>query len=83
MQIAYISAVCFKQGTTVENICTELKYLPGTRMLAKERSLLVLCDLSYSNENAIEVAIVSTPVLDVHHQKTGGGGERMYKSHKT
>ncbi|MGH0123878.1 UNVERIFIED_CONTAM: hypothetical protein FKN15_056081, partial [Acipenser sinensis] len=46
------------QGTTVENICTELKYLPGTRMLAKERSLLVLCDLSYSNENAIEVAIV-------------------------
>ncbi|MGH0146894.1 UNVERIFIED_CONTAM: hypothetical protein FKN15_008665 [Acipenser sinensis] len=47
------------QGTTVENICTELKYLPGTRMLAKERSLLVLCDLSYSNENAIEVAIIT------------------------
>ncbi|XP_041122035.1 protein jagged-2-like isoform X1 [Polyodon spathula] len=45
------------QGTTVENICTELKYLEATRMLAKERSLLVLCDISYSNENAIEVAI--------------------------
>ncbi|MBN3271623.1 JAG2 protein, partial [Polyodon spathula] len=45
------------RGTTVENICTELKYLPATRTLAKERSLLVLCDISYSNENAIEVAI--------------------------
>nr|XP_023681359.1 protein jagged-2-like [Paramormyrops kingsleyae] len=45
------------QGTTVENICMELRYLPATRTLAKDRSLLVLCDLSYSNHNAVEVAI--------------------------
>lgn len=38
----------------------ELRYLPATRTLAKDRSLLVLCDLSYSNHNAVEVAIVST-----------------------
>ncbi|XP_048830666.1 protein jagged-2-like isoform X2 [Brienomyrus brachyistius] len=45
------------QGTTVENICMELRYLPATRTLANDRSLLVLCDLSYSNHNAVEVAI--------------------------
>ncbi|XP_039598298.1 protein jagged-2b isoform X2 [Polypterus senegalus] len=45
------------QGTTVEGICTELRYLPETRMLATEKSLLMLCNLSHSNENAIEVAI--------------------------
>ncbi|XP_035238088.1 protein jagged-2-like isoform X1 [Anguilla anguilla] len=44
-------------GTTVENICTELRYLPATRTLAKDRSLLLLCDLSYSNPDAVEVAI--------------------------
>ncbi|MFT7801973.1 protein jagged-2 [Arapaima gigas] len=44
-------------GTTVENICTELRYLPATRTVAREHSLLVLCDLSYSNPDAVEVAI--------------------------
>ncbi|KAM6913157.1 protein jagged-2-like [Xenentodon cancila] len=45
------------QGTTVENICSELRYLPVTRTLAEERALLILCDLSYSNSDAVEVAM--------------------------
>lgn len=47
------------QGTTVENICSELRYLPVTQALAEERPLLILCDLSYSNSDAVEVAMVS------------------------
>lgn len=47
------------QGTTVENICYELRYLPDTRSLAKDHALLLLCDLSHSNQDAVEVAIVS------------------------
>ncbi|KAG9344704.1 hypothetical protein JZ751_010390 [Albula glossodonta] len=47
------------QGTTVENICAELRYLPATRTLARDRTLLLLCDLSHSNRDAVEVAIVS------------------------
>lgn len=46
------------QGTTVENICSELRYLPVTQALAEERPLLILCDLSYSNNDAVEVAMV-------------------------
>uniref|UniRef100_A0A672ZM02 Delta-like protein n=1 Tax=Sphaeramia orbicularis TaxID=375764 RepID=A0A672ZM02_9TELE len=45
------------QGTTVENICSELRYLPVTQTLADERALLILCDLSYSNSDAVEVAM--------------------------
>uniref|UniRef100_A0A667YJW5 Delta-like protein n=1 Tax=Myripristis murdjan TaxID=586833 RepID=A0A667YJW5_9TELE len=45
------------QGTTVENICSELRYLPVTQTLARERALLILCDLSYSNSDAVEVAM--------------------------
>uniref|UniRef100_A0A671N7X0 Delta-like protein n=1 Tax=Sinocyclocheilus anshuiensis TaxID=1608454 RepID=A0A671N7X0_9TELE len=44
-------------GTTVENVCSELRYMPATRSLAKDRTLLVLCDLSYKNQDAVEVAI--------------------------
>uniref|UniRef100_A0A667ZZM7 Delta-like protein n=1 Tax=Myripristis murdjan TaxID=586833 RepID=A0A667ZZM7_9TELE len=47
------------QGTTVESICSELRYLPDTRSLAKDHALLLLCDLSHSNQDAVEVAIVS------------------------
>lgn len=47
------------QGTTVENICYELRYLPDTRSLAKDHALLLLCDLSDSNQDAVDVAIVS------------------------
>lgn len=47
------------QGTTVENICSELRYLRVTQALAEERPLLVLCDRSYSNGDAVEVAMVS------------------------
>lgn len=54
--------MCNLQGTTVENICSELRYLPATRSLAKDHALLVLCDLSYTNQDAVEVAIVS-PLL--------------------
>uniref|UniRef100_A0A674CXL6 Delta-like protein n=1 Tax=Salmo trutta TaxID=8032 RepID=A0A674CXL6_SALTR len=46
------------QGTIVENICSELRYLPITQTLAKERTLLILCDLSYSNSDAVEYMIV-------------------------
>ncbi|XP_077954217.1 protein jagged-2-like [Gasterosteus aculeatus] len=45
------------QGTTVENICSELTFLPVTRTLAEERALLILCDLSDSNGDAVEVAM--------------------------
>ncbi|XP_043093030.1 protein jagged-2b isoform X1 [Puntigrus tetrazona] len=45
------------QGTTVENVCSELRYMPSTRSLAKDHTLLVLCDLSYKNQDAVEVAI--------------------------
>ncbi|XP_024128868.1 protein jagged-2 isoform X1 [Oryzias melastigma] len=45
------------QGTTVESICWELKYLPVTRILAKEHVLLILCDLSYLRSDAVEVAM--------------------------
>ncbi|XP_066468415.1 protein jagged-2 [Tiliqua scincoides] len=45
------------QGTTVENICSEIRYLPATRSVSGDKMLLLLCDLSYSIENAVEVAI--------------------------
>ncbi|XP_056150373.1 protein jagged-2b isoform X2 [Lampris incognitus] len=48
-------------GTTVENICSELRYLPDTRRLAKDRALLLLCDMSHSNQDAVEVAISFQP----------------------
>ncbi|MED6231510.1 Protein jagged-2 [Ataeniobius toweri] len=48
-------------GTTVENICFELRYLPDTRSLAKDHALLILCDLSNSNPDAVEVAISFQP----------------------
>ncbi|KAK5903263.1 hypothetical protein CgunFtcFv8_007059 [Champsocephalus gunnari] len=48
-------------GTTVENICHELRYLPDTRGLAKDHFLLLLCDLSQSNQDAVEVAISFHP----------------------
>uniref|UniRef100_A0A8C5QP46 Delta-like protein n=1 Tax=Leptobrachium leishanense TaxID=445787 RepID=A0A8C5QP46_9ANUR len=45
------------QGTTVENICSEIRYLPSIRTVSRERPLIVLCDASYSTEKAVEVAI--------------------------
>uniref|UniRef100_A0A674E0P2 Delta-like protein n=1 Tax=Salmo trutta TaxID=8032 RepID=A0A674E0P2_SALTR len=45
------------QGTTVENICSELRYLPIAQTLAQDCTLLILCDLSYSNSDAVEVAM--------------------------
>uniref|UniRef100_A0A3Q2PMY3 Delta-like protein n=1 Tax=Fundulus heteroclitus TaxID=8078 RepID=A0A3Q2PMY3_FUNHE len=48
-------------GITVENICFELRYLPDTRRLAKDHDLLLLCDLSQSNPDAVEVAISFQP----------------------
>uniref|UniRef100_A0A672IZ79 Delta-like protein n=1 Tax=Salarias fasciatus TaxID=181472 RepID=A0A672IZ79_SALFA len=55
------------QGTTVENICFELRYLQDTRSLAKDHELLLLCDLSHTNPDAVEVAIVNylVPLLCV------------------
>lgn len=43
----------------MENICFELRYLPDTRRLATDHSLLLLCDLSHSHADAVDVAIVS------------------------
>ncbi|XP_014906763.1 protein jagged-2b isoform X1 [Poecilia latipinna] len=48
-------------GITVENICFELRYLEDTRSLAKDHSLLLLCGLSHSNPDAVEVAISFQP----------------------
>ncbi|XP_063296241.1 protein jagged-2 isoform X1 [Pelobates fuscus] len=45
------------QGTTVENICSEIRYLPSVKTISRERQLVVLCDTSYSAEKAIDVAI--------------------------
>ncbi|XP_034051221.1 protein jagged-2-like isoform X2 [Thalassophryne amazonica] len=45
------------QGTTVENICSELRYLPVTKTLAEERGLLILCDLPYPNSDALNIAM--------------------------
>ncbi|KAI2651913.1 Protein jagged-2 [Labeo rohita] len=42
---------------SLENVCSELRYMPATRSLAKDHALLVLCDLSYKNQDAVEVAI--------------------------
>lgn len=44
----------------MELICSELTYLPVTQTLAEERALVVLCDLSYSTSDAVEVAMVIT-----------------------
>ncbi|XP_019726321.1 protein jagged-2b isoform X2 [Hippocampus comes] len=48
-------------GTTVENICFELRYLPATRTSAKDHTLVLLCDLSHSSQDAVEVAISFQP----------------------
>lgn len=48
-------------GTTVESICFELRYLPDIRSLATDHSLLLLCDISHSNQDAVEVAISFHP----------------------
>ncbi|XP_064420850.1 protein jagged-2b isoform X2 [Latimeria chalumnae] len=48
-------------GTTVENICSELRYLPALKMVSKDRFLFVLCDFSYSIQNAVEVAVFFSP----------------------
>nr|XP_033808556.1 protein jagged-2 isoform X1 [Geotrypetes seraphini] len=45
------------QGITVENICHEIRYLPATRSVSRDRLLIILCDLSYTTERAVEVAI--------------------------
>ncbi|KAH0620314.1 hypothetical protein JD844_020560 [Phrynosoma platyrhinos] len=45
------------QGTTIDNICSEIRYLPATRSVSSEKMLLVLCDQAYSIENAVEVAV--------------------------
>nr|XP_023668679.1 protein jagged-2-like isoform X1 [Paramormyrops kingsleyae] len=54
-------------GTTVENVCSELRYLSATRALAKDHNLLLLCDLSPGNPDAVEVA-VSFQQDDVDHR---------------
>ncbi|KAJ3613018.1 hypothetical protein NHX12_019274, partial [Muraenolepis orangiensis] len=45
------------EGTTIEKICSELRFLPVTQTLARDRTLRILCDRSYSNEDAVEVAM--------------------------
>uniref|UniRef100_A0A1A8FJA7 Delta-like protein n=1 Tax=Nothobranchius korthausae TaxID=1143690 RepID=A0A1A8FJA7_9TELE len=64
------------QGTTVENICSELRYLPVTRTLAEERALLILCDLSYSTRDAVEVAMS----FEMDGRQKDGECERIQKA---
>lgn len=45
------------KGITVEYICSELRYLPVLRGLSTERPLFVLCDLTNTSDNAVEVAV--------------------------
>ncbi|XP_032883412.1 protein jagged-2 isoform X2 [Amblyraja radiata] len=45
------------KGITVEYICSELRYLPVLRGLSTERPLFVLCDLTNTSDNAVEVAM--------------------------
>ncbi|XP_028905575.1 protein jagged-2 [Ornithorhynchus anatinus] len=52
------------QGVTVENICSDIRYLPAARTVSRERMLVVFCDLSHSTENAVEVAISFSPSQD-------------------
>ncbi|XP_051834073.1 protein jagged-2 isoform X1 [Antechinus flavipes] len=52
------------QGTTVGAICAGIRYLPATRAAAQEGLLVLLCDLSASTENAVEVAISFSPPRD-------------------
>uniref|UniRef100_A0A674CY32 Delta-like protein n=1 Tax=Salmo trutta TaxID=8032 RepID=A0A674CY32_SALTR len=66
------------QGTIVENICSELRYLPITQTLAKERTLLILCDLSYSNSDAVEVAMVSS--YDQDGQERDGNRDQIQEA---
>ncbi|XP_029688534.1 protein jagged-2-like isoform X3 [Takifugu rubripes] len=58
------------KGTTVENVCSELRYLPVTHTLADERALLILCDLSYANSDAVEVA------MSFEEDSLSGDGDR-------
>ncbi|XP_068110357.1 protein jagged-2 isoform X2 [Hyperolius riggenbachi] len=53
----FFSSEKIPQGTTVENICSEIRYLPSIRTLSKDQQLIVLCDVSYSTEKAVEVAV--------------------------
>ncbi|XP_073466045.1 protein jagged-2 isoform X2 [Aquarana catesbeiana] len=52
------------QGTTVENICSEIRYLPSIRTVSKDQQLILLCDFSYSTEKAIEVAVAFVSQTD-------------------
>ncbi|XP_067097455.1 protein jagged-2b isoform X3 [Osmerus mordax] len=54
-------------GTTVENICSELRHLQATRSLAKDHALLLLCELSDSDHNTVEVAISFQPEEQPDH----------------
>ncbi|XP_040188234.1 protein jagged-2 isoform X2 [Rana temporaria] len=52
------------QGTTVENICSEIRYLPSIRTVSKDQQLVLLCDFSYSTEKAVEVAVAFVSQTD-------------------
>ncbi|XP_020772965.2 protein jagged-2-like [Boleophthalmus pectinirostris] len=45
------------QGTSVDQICSELRFLPVTQTLAQNRTLLLLCERSTTNADAVEVAM--------------------------
>uniref|UniRef100_A0AAY4B7T8 Delta-like protein n=1 Tax=Denticeps clupeoides TaxID=299321 RepID=A0AAY4B7T8_9TELE len=46
------------KGTTVESICSELRYLPISRTLANDHALLILCDQSHTDNSTVEVAML-------------------------
>ncbi|KAK7903933.1 hypothetical protein WMY93_016540 [Mugilogobius chulae] len=52
------SLSCFSEpGTTVAQICSELRFLPVAQTLAQNRTLLILCERSTSHPDAVEVAM--------------------------
>ncbi|XP_024897900.1 protein jagged-2 [Pteropus alecto] len=52
------------QGTTVGAICSGIRALPATRMVARDRLLVVLCDRPSSGASAVEVAMSFSPAWD-------------------
>ncbi|CAJ0956914.1 unnamed protein product [Ranitomeya imitator] len=45
------------QGTTVENICSEIRYLPSIRTVSEDQPLVILCDETIAAEKAVEVTV--------------------------
>ena len=52
--------VCVLQGISVERVCTTLRMLSVLHVLAKDRPLVILCDVQAGTKDSMEVTLVST-----------------------